>query len=112
MESQPQNPEFRSNPENFHSYILTKRSFQHNKHFGIILYSKFHCSNNVEYDALLHSGTTGLNFGLGLHHVPYFVYTSSEEPLQDCKDVQSRLSLLLLADVIKTKVLCARPIQL
>ena len=40
MESQPQNPDFRNNPENFHSCIMTKRSFQRDKHFGIYLFLK------------------------------------------------------------------------
>ena len=66
----------------------------------------------MEHDAQLHSGATALNFGLCLHHVAYSVYTCSENPLHDCKDVKFHLSLLLLADVIRTKILCVRPIQL
>ena len=49
MESQPQNPEFRNNPENFHQ-----------------------CTLNMHVQ--LANGDRGLNFGLSLHHFPYFVW--------------------------------------
>ena len=34
MESQPQNPEFRTNPENFHPCVCTQNNAGDTQHFG------------------------------------------------------------------------------
>ena len=59
MESQPQNPEFRNNPENFHPSICSKASFK-------------------KATADKSRKATCLNFGPSLYLHLYFLYVSGE----------------------------------
>ena len=59
MESQPQNPEFRNNPENFHPSNCSKASFK-------------------KATADVSRKARGLHFGLSLYLHPYFLYVSSQ----------------------------------
>ena len=87
MERQPQNPEFRINPENFHPCI------QHTLMPPL----------NTQAD--IFSGARVLNNGPCLHLHPCFVYASSKGSIL-CKWA-GLLEPLLLNNAMNTKILCA-----
>ena len=68
MESQPQNPEFRINPGNFHPC-------RHTRQWEIlVLLAYAHKSrHSLNMHTQLASGASDLNFGLSLYLLPYFM---------------------------------------
>ena len=52
----------------------------------------------------VYSKVRGLNFGVSLHLHPHYAYASSKDSGESVPPEPS-----LLADAIRTKVLCARP---
>ena len=77
------------------------------KQTKLITYKQIYFSNKC---AQLHSETTGLNNGLSLHQLLYFVYVSSQ-----CSDKTARHGCAglsepwLLANVIGTNISCTDP---
>ena len=62
MESHPQNPELRNNPENFHPWILVLMAYE---------------KNTLRHACSCIQQARGLNFSLSLHLHLFFVYLSS-----------------------------------